>query len=200
MNAIELLDLAEEFADELIDKLTDPSEQPGSKQTYFLDNQDTLTKYMSGIQKLIQKIKSIEPSKITQEDTDCLNRANDIMANLKTTITNYQMELMIKEDVSSDEITPKLTADTMKEALETNKTTQKIQKNMTDIAEQKKAIANTQYTHVIICNGQMNLITATDDKSLISVVNYVASGNNGKDVEVYKLTPVTLKKKVTYTL
>ena len=100
MKADDVILKAEQFAMNFIAKIGDKSEQPARKQTFFLDNQEELQKYMGAMQKIC--INYNEEENLTNEDMDLLNRANGVLSSFKEAISKYQSELLINNDITSN--------------------------------------------------------------------------------------------------
>lgn len=202
MKIDEIISKAELFAMNFIAKISDKSEQAARKQAYFLDNQEELQRYMAALQKIVTSINKNDPSEDGEDYEVLLNRADDIIANLKTAITELQKELTISSDISEDDTTTVLTQETISDAMKTNKTTQEISANMQAIAEQQKASNAIGYNYALICDGQINLIAATDKAQLNESINAIANNGSYKSIQLYEMTfkPVQLKKKTVLTV
>lgn len=199
MKADEIISKAELFAMSFITKIQDKSEQPGRRQTYFLDNQDELKLYMGALQKII----SIDDtSTLTDDEQLLVQRATEILNKLKLAMDEFQKELTIQDTVTEEDTTAVLTEETLSDAMKTNKTTQEISANMTAIAEQQKAVANVGYNYALVCDGAINLIGAQDKAQLNDSINAIANTGNFKSIQLYELkfTPVPLKKKTVLTV
>ena len=197
MKVDEIISKAELFAMNFIAKISDKSEQAARKQAYFLDNQEELQKYMGALQKITTTINKNDSSDDGEDYEVLLNRADSVIDNLKTAIAEYQKELTISDDTSEEDTTVALTEDTIADAMKTNKTTQEISANMQAIAEQQKASNAIGYNYALVCDGQINMIAATDKTQLNESINAVANAGNYKSIQLYEMSfkPVQLKKK-----
>lgn len=195
MQVDEVISKAEQFTIEFIAKLTDKSEQSSKRQVYFLDNQDKLQQYMGALQKIISGFE--EDENMTEDDVVLLDRANDIIDKLKATISEFQKELTVSDDITEEDTTVQFTEETLKDAMKTNKTTQEIAANMNAIAESQKARAKISYNYALVCDGQITMLTANNTQELNDSINAVAGAGNYKSIDLYKMqfTPVPLKKK-----
>lgn len=195
MQVDEVISKAEQFTMEFIAKLTDKSEQSSKRQVYFLDNQDKLQQYMGALQKIISGFE--EDENMTEDDVVLLDRANDIIDKLKATISEFQKELTVSDDITEEDTTVQFTEETLKDAMKTNKTTQEITANMNAIAESQKARAKISYNYALVCDGQITMLTANNTQELNDSINAVAGAGNYKSIDLYKMqfTPVPLKKK-----
>lgn len=195
MQIDEVISKAEQFTMEFIAKLTDKSEQSSKRQVYFLDNQDKLQQYMGALQKIISGFE--EDENMTEDDVVLLDRANDIIDKLKATISEFQKELTVSDDITEEDTTVQFTEETLKDAMKTNKTTQEIAANMNAIAESQKARAKISYNYALVCDGQITMLTANNTQELNDSINAVAGAGNYKSIDLYKMqfTPVPLKKK-----
>lgn len=195
MQVDEVISKAEQFTMEFIAKLTDKSEQSSKRQVYFLDNQDKLQQYMGALQKIISGFE--EDENMTEDDVVLLDRANDIINKLKATISEFQKELTVSDDITEEDTTVQFTEETLKDAMKTNKTTQEIAANMNAIAESQKARAKISYNYALVCDGQITMLTANNTQELNDSINAVAGAGNYKSIDLYKMqfTPVPLKKK-----
>lgn len=200
MKADEIISKAELFADGFIKKLSDATEQPERKQGYFLDNQDELKKYMGALQKIVNSIS--DDDTVTNDDTVLVNRASDIIANLKTAVSNFQKELIINPEATEEDTTAVLSEDTISDAMKSNKTTQEITKNMNAIAEQQKVAASIAYNYALVCDGQINMFTANTKEELNTMINSLANNSNYKDIQLFEMsfTPVSLHKKTVLSV
>ena len=195
MQIDEVISKAEQSAIEFIAKLTDKSEQSSKRQVYFLDNQDKLQQYMGALQKIVAGFKDEE--NITEDDVVLLDRANGIIDKLKATISEFQKELTVNDDITEEDTTVQFTEETLKNAMKTNKTTQEIAANMNAIAESQKIKAKIAYNYALVCAGQITMLTANNTQELHDSINAVAGASNYKSIDLYKMqfTPVPLKKK-----
>lgn len=195
MQVDEVISKAEQFTMEFITKLTDKSEQSSKRQVYFLDNQDKLQQYMGALQKIISGFE--EDENMTEDDVVLLDRANDIIDKLKATISEFQKELTVSDDITEEDTTVQFTEETLKDAMKTNKTTQEIAANMNAIAESQKARAKISYNYALVCDGKITMLTANNTQELNDSINAVAGAGNYKSIDLYKMqfTPVPLKKK-----
>lgn len=195
MQVDEVISKAEQFTMEFIAKLTDKSEQSSKRQVYFLDNQDKLQQYMGALQKIISGFE--EDENMTEDDVVLLDRANDIIDKLKATISEFQKELTVSDDITEEDTTVQFTEETLKDAMKTNKTTQEIAANMNAIAESQKARAKISYNYALVCDGKITMLTANNTQELNDSINAVAGAGNYKSIDLYKMqfTPVPLKKK-----
>lgn len=200
MKADEIISKAELFAMSFIAKISDKSEQAARKQAYFLDNQEDLQKYMGALQKIVTGLS--EDENVSDEDSILIDRAKAIIDNLKQAIAEYQKELTISDDTSEEDTTTALTQETIADAMKTNKTTQEISANMQAIAEQQKASNAIGYNYALVCDGQINMIAATDKAQLNESINAVANAGNYKSIQLYEMSfkPVQLKKKTVLTV
>lgn len=198
MKVDEIIAKAEVFSMSFIAKISDASEQPARKQTFFLDNQEELQKYMGALQKIITSYN--EQAAREEDDEVLLNKATEISDKLKEAITKYQSELMISDSVTEEDTTASLTQETISDAMKTNKTTQEISANMQAIAEQQKN--QIAFNYALVCDGQINMIAATSKSQLNDSINAIAGNGNFKDIALYKMqfTPVQLQKKTILTV
>lgn len=201
MRVDELVSKAELFAMNFIAKIGDKNEQPARKQTYFLDTQEELQKYMGALQKIVTNLNKDDQPEDGEDYEVLINRAESIINDLKTAITEYQKELTISNDTSEEDTTATLTHETISDAMKTNKTTQEISANMQAIAEQQKS-SQIGYNYALICDGEMNMIAAADKNQLNESINKIANASNYKNIQLYQVafTPVQLKKKTVLTV
>lgn len=200
MKADEIISKAELFANDFIKKLSDSTEQPERKQVYFLDNQDELKKYMSALQKIANSVNDNE--NVTDEDIVLVDKASNIIADLKTAVSNFQKELIVNPDATEEDTTAVLSEDTISDAMKSNKTTQEISKNMNAIAEQQKASTAIAYNYALVCDGQINMFLANTKDELNNMINSLANNGNYKDIQLFKMSfvPVPLHKKTVLSV
>ena len=200
MKADEIISKAELFANDFIKKLSDSTEQPERKQVYFLDNQDELKKYMSALQKIANSVNDNE--NVTDEDMVLVDKASNIIADLKTAVSNFQKELIVNPDATEEDTTAVLSEDTISDAMKSNKTTQEISKNMNAIAEQQKASTAIAYNYALGCDGQINMFFANTKDELNNMINSLANNSNYKDIQLFKMScvPVPLHKKTVLSV
>ena len=200
MKADEIISKAELFANDFIKKLSDSTEQPERKQVYFLDNQDELKKYMSALQKIANSVNDNE--NVTDEDMVLVDKASNIIADLKTAVSNFQKELIVNPDATEEDTTAVLSEDTISDAMKSNKTTQEISKNMNAIAEQQKASTAIAYNYALVCDGQINMFLANTKDELNNMINNLANSGNYKDIQLLKMSfvPVPLNKKTVLSV
>ena len=200
MKADEIISKAELFANDFIKKLSDSTEQPERKQVYFLDNQDELKKYMSALQKIANSVNDNE--NVTDEDMVLVDKASNIIADLKTAVSNFQKELIVNPDATEKDTTAVLSEDTINDAMKSNKTTQEISKNMNAIAEQQKASSTIACNYALVCDGQINMFLANTKDELNNMINNLANSGNYKDIQLFKMSfvPVPLNKKTVLSV
>ena len=200
MKADEIISKAELFANDFIKKLSDSTEQPERKQVYFLDNQDELKKYMSALQKIANSVNDNE--NVTDEDMVLVDKASNIITDLKTAVSNFQKELIVNPDATEEDTTAVLSEDTISDAMKSNKTTQEISKNMNAIAEQQKASSTIACNYALVCDGQINMFLANTKDELNNMINNLANSGNYKDIQLFKMSfvPVPLNKKTVLSV
>ena len=200
MKADEIISKAELFTNDFIKKLSDSTEQPERKQVYFLDNQDELKKYMNALQKIANSVNDNE--NVTDEDMVLVDKASNIIADLKTAVSNFQKELIVNPDATEEDTTAVLSEDTISDAMKSNKTTQEISKNMNAIAEQQKASSVIAYNYALVCDGQINMFLANTKDELNNMINSLANNGNYKDIQLFKMSfvPVPLHKKTVLSV
>lgn len=200
MKADEIISKAELFANDFIKKLSDSTEQPERKQVYFLDNQDELKKYMNALQKIANSVNDNE--NVTDEDMVLVDKASNIISDLKTAVSNFQKELIVNPDATEEDTTAVLSEDTISDAMKSNKTTQEISKNMNAIAEQQKASSTIACNYALVCDGQINMFLANTKDELNNMINNLANSGNYKDIQLFKMSfvPVPLNKKTVLSV
>ena len=200
MKADEIISKAELFTNDFIKKLSDSTEQPERKQVYFLDNQDELKKYMNALQKIANSVNDNE--NVTDEDMVLVDKASNIIADLKTAVSNFQKELIVNPDATEKDTTAVLSEDTISDAMKSNKTTQEISKNMNAIAEQQKASSTIACNYALVCDGQINMFLANTKDELNNMINNLANSGNYKDIQLFKMSfvPVPLNKKTVLSV
>ena len=200
MKADEIISKAELFTNDFIKKLSDSTEQPERKQVYFLDNQDELKKYMNALQKIANSVNDNE--NVTDEDMVLVDKASNIIADLKTAVSNFQKELIVNPDATEEDTTAVLSEDTISDAMKSNKTTQEISKNMNAIAEQQKASSTIACNYALVCDGQINMFLANTKDELNNMINNLANSGNYKDIQLFKMSfvPVPLNKKTVLSV
>lgn len=200
MKADEIISKAELFANDFIKKLSDSTEQPERKQVYFLDNQDELKKYISALQKIANSVNDNE--NVIDEDMVLVDKASNIIADLKTAVSNFQKELIVNPDATEEDTTAVLSEDTISDAMKSNKTTQEISKNMNAIAEQQKTSSAIAYNYALVCDGQINMLLANTKDELNNMINNIANSDNYKDIQLFKMSfvPVPLNKKTVLSV
>lgn len=199
MKVDEVLSKAEVFTNNLISKISDKNEQLARKQAFFLDSQEELQKYMGALQKIVASY-----SEDNEEDSVALlTKAETIIDNVKNAIATFQQELMVSSDVTQEDTTAQFTEETLSDAMKNNKTTQEISANMQAIAEQQKAAANVPaYNYALVCDGNINLISATSKEELNNAINSIANAGTYKDIQLFQMqfVPVPVKKKTVLTV
>lgn len=198
MTALQIIEKSQEFVNELREKLTDETEQHSSKQAYFMDNYETVQKYMTALKKVIVSMQENTDDGNEQEEMALLNQAQDVVNQFKQTITDFQKTLTISEDVQEEQTSVALNEETIKEAMQSNKATQEIMQNMDTLAQSKKM----PYNYAMLCDGEIHLIEAPTKDALINSINSVANEKTYSDITLYQLTftPVPLKKQTFLTV
>lgn len=200
MKIDEVISKAEIFAMNFIAAISDKTIPSARKQTYFLDNQEELQKYMAAMQKIMT---NIDKDNSSEDEVLLLNRAEIIVDDLKAAIMEYQKELTINSDISEEETTIALTQETISDAMKNNKTTQEISTNMQAIAEQQK-VQQPQlgFNYAFVCDGQVHLINAVDKTQLTESINTVVNDGNYANIQLYEVSfkPIPLKKQTILTI
>ena len=195
MTAMEMINKASAFATGFIDGIQNEESTQQAKQLYFMDNQDELRKYMSALQKAIEALKQEQAndSDEEQENQELLAMAEGIVDKLKAAISKFQAELTIDSNVTEEDVTPALTAETVGDAMKNNKTTQNIAADMEAIAQQNAI----PYNYMLVCDGDTIMIAAPDKQTLETNINKAVENGTYNSVRLYKLayTPVPLKTK-----
>lgn len=200
MKIDEVISKAEIFAMNFIAAINDETIPSARKQAYFLDNQEDLQKYMAAMQKIMT---SIDKDDSSEDEALLLNRAENIVNDLKTSIMEYQKELIIDSNISEEETTTALTQETISDAMKNNKTTQEISANMQAIAEQQKAQQpQLGFNYALVCDGQIHLINAVDKTQLTESINTVVNDGNYANIQLYEVSfkPIPLKKQTILTI
>lgn len=196
MQADEIISKAELFAMNFIAKIQDKNMQEAAKAAYFMDNQEELSKMLQGLKTVVERLKKQDI--ISDDDSVLIDRAEALRTQIEDCIKTYQQSLNIKSDISEEETSAQLTEQTIAEAMKTNQTTQQISKNMAEIAEQQKLAANAPaFNYALVCDGQINMIQASDKATLNNMINQVASNGNYKNISLFQMSfkPVPLKQK-----
>ena len=133
-----------------------------------------------------------------------VDKASNIIADLKTAVSNFQKELIVNPDATEEDTTAVLSEDTISDAMKSNKTTQEISKNMNAIAEQQKASTAIAiaYNYALVCDGQINMFLANTKDELNNMINSLANNGNYKDIQLLKMSfvPVPLHKKTVLSV
>lgn len=207
MKPAEMIGQSELFAMNFVTKLKDANMQEAAKMSFFMDNQEKLQKIMSGLKQIIETIQADAATSggLSTEDDALVKRAESLLNTIQTSIAEFQQALTISNNVTVEDTTSTLTTETLQEALKTNTTTQQIQQNMSDIAEQQKQAAATAkatsavgYNYCLVIDGQLNLFAATTKDEINANVNQVVNSlqNPAKAINLYQVafTPVKLHK------
>jgi len=202
MKADEIITKAEAFALSFKALLLDKSEQPSKKQTFLMDNQEVLHKYLDALQKIASSTSTSGDEEVNEDIAVLIKRAEEITTMMKETLAEYQKELLISGDTLEEETTAVLTEETIKEAMKTNKTTQEITSNMAAIAKEQTMPKTSLYNHMLVCDGQSYFLYAADKVSLETQVNNVVNGGAYADIQLFEVNfkPIPLKKKTIITL
>lgn len=201
MQVDEMISKAELFAMEFVGKINDKNMQDAAKAVYFMDNQEELSKMLTGLRTIVEKLKGQDA--VSDDDMVLIDRAKAIKTKLETCITDYQQTLSINSSVTEEDTSVQLTEETIADAMKTNQTTQQISKNMAEIAEQQKIAANAPvFNYALVCDGQINMIEAHDKKTLNDMINQVANNGTYKNINLYQLSfkPVPLKQKTVLSV
>ena len=200
MTANEIISKAELFTMNFVSVLSSKTEQSERKQVFFIENQDELKKYMGAVSKTIEALKSDNPS---EDDAVLVQRAESVIAQLKSAIESFQEELTISSNIQEEDVAVALTEETISEAMKNNKTTQQITENMNAIAEQRKAMTQVpQFNYAMCCDGTINLISAQTKEELNLQINNIANQGQFKNIQIFEVhyVPVPVKKKTVLTV
>ena len=155
---------------------------------------------MNALQKIANSVNDNE--NVTDEDMVLVDKASNIISDLKTAVSNFQKELIVNPDATEEDTTAVLSEDTISDAMKSNKTTQEISKNMNAIAEQQKASSTIACNYALVCDGQINMFLANTKDELNNMINNLANSGNYKDIQLFKMSfvPVPLNKKTVLSV
>lgn len=196
MTTEEVLAQSQSFTEELVKQLSDKGTELSKKQVYFMDNHPKIQACMQALRQVVDSVKNSEEA-VSAEDLETMNNAQAILSVLQKTITSFQQELMITENVQEDDLVPTqgLTTENIAAAAQNNETTKSIVKDMGDIIKNQQSAVG--YTHCLVCDGKMNMFAASSKDEVNKYINNIAAAGNYKDIQLYKIsfTPVPMKKK-----
>jgi uncharacterized protein (UPF0147 family) len=188
------LDKVEEFFTTYSNKLLDPSSEISGKQVYFLDVQPTLKQYSSLLRDVINDENAPE---------DLVNRAKEIVSNIQAVTQKFKDSCMISTNVTAQDTTATLTNETIQQAVQTNKTTQKLAQDMDKLEKQTAAAAAMQFNYALNIDGAVAFYFANSKEEMGKFINDEMQAKKGaKVVELYEVSfkPVKLKTQTIVTL
>lgn len=195
-NVRESLDNVSEFLNDYTNTLLDPTTESASKQVYFMDVQPEIKKHMSFLRDL--KNDTSASQELSKEADDIIKKFQDTTEKFK------QACLLIPKDITHEETTANFSEKTLKKAVQTNKTTQKLTKDM-DVLEKQQAIAanKPQFNFALSLDGSAIYFYAETKEEITNFINQEIQAKKGcKSVELYKVSfkPVKLKTQTIVTL
>ena len=182
----ELISRAELFSKNFIHNINNKNESLSKRQVYFLDYQELLREYMTG---LLQFMNTVHKDDNLSDDVEFLfNKADSIVQSLKAAVTEFQNELAIDSNISEESTAVQLTEETILEKVNTELDIESL---------------TPPYNYALVYGiGTMELIAAKDNTELNDTINKLITEDNHDNVRLYKLslTPVELKKKVVFSV
>ena len=179
---------AEEFINDFSDKISGNGLSDSAKQVLFLDNQQKIKDTMGNLNDI--------KSDFELEDTDKYDFCISLMNKLTKTLKDYRNSCSkINPDITVEDTTPVITAETIKEAVKNNASTQQMINDL-------KSVNFSPITYAIFVGNKLTYTDTTNMQELNELINNVADMNPNEKVEVYKvtLTNVPLKTKTIYTV
>lgn len=204
--AHDFLDQAESYVDYIVGIVTDPTEQLSKKQVTFLDNQDKIQECITGLDGISTKLKNMSPQdeEENNEIDELIDRASDLKDKIILASESLKKQLSnIDPNITPEDMQVKVTEETITNAMQNNKTTQEINKNMTQIAEDNKKAVKAKAPkakYALVVDGRTTYINAVDKDELNKKIQSVLNGYTGPDVSLYQVsyTQMPLKTKTTY--
>lgn len=198
MTGQEVIEQSARIAEEINSQLSNKSIPQNKRQVYFMDMYPKVQGCMKALKSIIQEIKNADTaSNASADEMEMMEDANKVLTVLQGTISSFQQELMINENIDEDDIekVSGLNSDTLQEAVQNNDTTKEIMKDMDNIA--KNSAANIDYTHCLVCDGVMNMFNANTKEELNKNINDIAAAGNYKQFNLFRVSfiPIPLKKK-----
>lgn len=198
MTGQEVIEQSARIAEEINSQLSNRLIPQNKRQVYFMDMYPKVQGCMKALKSIIQEIKNADTaSNASADKMEMMEDANKVLTVLQGTISSFQQELMINENIDEDDIekVSGLNSDTLQEAVQNNDTTKEIMKDMDNIA--KNSAANIGYTHCLVCDGVMNMFNANTKEELNKNINDIAAAGNYKQFNLFRVSfiPIPLKKK-----
>ena len=192
-----IIEKAGDFAKEFVEKITNNDWEFSRRQTYFLDTQEDLKKYMKLLKNAIDSIEGFDGNEMDSDMESLLEEAKDTQKKIMTAVMDFQEEMKINPDTASDEV-PSLNKDNIQKAKETGSL-------LKDADDEIMAIKNDNtgwFNYALICDGQVNLLDCSTDKELNVAMNNIVDSKDYKDIHLFRIkaTEVPLKKKTILTI
>lgn len=169
-----------QFVSSFVENITDENRSEQAKSTYFLDKQETLNKVKNSIDEIIKN----PPDDVPDE---MLGEIVTQKMELDKTLEEFKKTLIVSEDTVEEDLAVEINNDTIKDAMENNTTTKEIVSNLSKIDEMAKS--TPKYTHMIVCDDNIELVSATSREKLNAIL--MATANlypNARDIKVYKMS------------
>jgi len=203
VNIIKRLNEAKDFVKNFSAVLENPEEQQAAKQVHFLDNKQEASDTMEFLKNLKDSLESLGIEfEAGSEEEQSYELSTMLFNKLSKTLVDFRNSYAgIKPTVTEEETIRPVTDETIKEAIATNKSTQKIVKDMDEISQQANASQLQEFSHVIYADGKSWYVKANTKEELVSSINQV--GDQAKTpVQVFEivLKPLPLQKKTIYTV
>ena len=193
-----------QFVIDFTRNMTDTEVTDSAKQVFFLDTQEkvkysmeTLTGIKSDLDALGIELQD------GSEEQQIYELSSALMNKLTKTLTDYKNSYSgVKTDVTVEDTTAIVTAETISEAAKSNTSTQKMIKDMNELNEKATVSQLQEFTHALLVGKKFVYVNAATKEELNTVINQTADANPNEKISVYhvSLTPIQLKTKTTYTV
>lgn len=202
-NIIEKLKDTKAYVTQVCTNLLAPDENQNAKQVYLLDNQSEIKNSM----KFLTDVKGmLEPlgDEIAEgsEEEKILELTNALFNKLSKTLNDFKNGISFNKHATEEDTTVIVNEDTIKEALQNDKSTQQIAKDMNEINQKVTVSQIQEFTHAFYLGGKFLYYKAVSETDLNQYLNEIVSANPNENVQVFavSLTPLPLKKKTIYTV
>jgi hypothetical protein len=202
-NIIERLKETKIFVTEVCTKLLSPDENQNAKQVYILDNQgniqDTM-KFLTDVRNMLSAFGD-ELAEGSEEEK-VLELTCALSNKLSKTLEDFKNGIVVNKHATVADTTASVTEETIKNAVQNDKSTQQIVKDMNEINQKASITQIQEFTHAFYVGGKFLYYKAQTETDLNAYLNELIAANPSGNVQVFavSLTPIQLKKKTIYTV
>lgn len=181
-----------EFRGNLASELIGGNNQQGARDSFFLDNQEKITKCMNRLKAIIDN------PNLDQEYKD---EASIHYLAIKDVIKKYKESLVISDSVTEEETMIVYDQDNLEKAKQNNSTTKKLMEQLDNIKRNQGT--EDIYNYMIMVDESVSLLNIPDNADINTYLAKLPENMiQGKNVRLFKIaaTEIPLKRKTVLSV